>query len=271
MINITKDKFEYYVFSATSSSAEIYDMIGSALYDAMGYLERNVIGSAVYNSLETDSLLLTNCEKFVCLMAYKNAIPSLDLVLTATGFGVVSNQSVAPASAERVQKLIAAIDSSLSDCEDNIYDLLRGDARWSYTKIAQEIFCTPFWKASILRKVGYPSADRNILRQKMAQILPAQAHIKQIISAEFYSELLSALRLNVETELQDITIKFIQVAIACIIENDARAFELQIKSLLRFLDSQIDEFPTYMASTAYAANHFTHYQNEKEDSCFFWG
>lgn len=37
----------------------------------------------------------------------RRAIPELDLVLTPNGFGIVSSSSIAPASRERVERLIA--------------------------------------------------------------------------------------------------------------------------------------------------------------------
>lgn len=41
--------------------------------------------------------------------AFANAVPSLDLVLTPNGFGIVSNANIAPASKERVERLIAEL------------------------------------------------------------------------------------------------------------------------------------------------------------------
>lgn len=38
--------------------------------------------------------------------AFHNAIPSLDLVLTPNGFGIVSNTNVVPASKERIERLL---------------------------------------------------------------------------------------------------------------------------------------------------------------------
>ena len=68
-------------------------------------------------SAETEaenSTLATLClplEKAIVCQAYKNAIPSLDLVLTPNGFGIVSNQNVAPASKERVERLLASLEA----------------------------------------------------------------------------------------------------------------------------------------------------------------
>ena len=52
--------------------------------------------------------------------AFRRSVPSLDLILTPNGFGVVSNSNVAPASKERVERLMA----SLADQRDKAIDLL---------------------------------------------------------------------------------------------------------------------------------------------------
>ena len=53
---------------------------------------------------------------------YKNAaaesIPSLDLILTDSGFAVVSNQNLAPASRERVSALLNSLRRQASDARD---------------------------------------------------------------------------------------------------------------------------------------------------------
>lgn len=71
----------------------------------------------IFNEIaETDSLgpnerFRYPLEKLVACHAYMSAIPSLDLVLTPNGFGIVSNQNVAPASRERVDALITSLES----------------------------------------------------------------------------------------------------------------------------------------------------------------
>ena len=50
-------------------------------------------------------------EKLVACHAYMTAIPSLDLVLTPNGFGIVSNQNVVPASGERIERLISSLEA----------------------------------------------------------------------------------------------------------------------------------------------------------------
>ena len=69
----------------------------------------------------TVAALFLPLKKAIVCEAYKNAIPSLDLVLTPNGFGIVSNQNVAPASKERVERLLASLEA---ERDRNIEQLL---------------------------------------------------------------------------------------------------------------------------------------------------
>lgn len=57
------------------------------------------------------------------------AIPSLDLVLTPNGFGVVSTQNIAPASKERVDRLIGSLADYRDECIGNILPALGGESQ----------------------------------------------------------------------------------------------------------------------------------------------
>ena len=57
-------------------------------------------------------------------------MPSLDLILTANGFGVVSNSNVAPASKERIERLMASLDSQRDKAMTALLDMLKQDSTW---------------------------------------------------------------------------------------------------------------------------------------------
>jgi hypothetical protein len=60
-------------------------------------------------------------EKVIASHAFMAAVPSLDLVLTPNGFGIVSNTNVVPASKERIERLQASLEAE-RDC--NLEQLL---------------------------------------------------------------------------------------------------------------------------------------------------
>ena len=53
--------------------------------------------------------------RIVAFDAFRNTIPHLDLILTPNGFGIVNNYNIAPASKERVERLIASLLSNRDD------------------------------------------------------------------------------------------------------------------------------------------------------------
>lgn len=57
--------------------------------------------------------------------ALRRAIPSLDIVLTPNGFGIVSNSNVAPASKERIERLI----NQMAGHRDHFINMLLADLR----------------------------------------------------------------------------------------------------------------------------------------------
>ena len=79
-----------------------------ALYKWMKrYLGAELVEQLADNELEAE--LLLKVKPALANFAYLEALPFLNLVLTGSGFGIVSNPNMAPASTERVKALAAAL------------------------------------------------------------------------------------------------------------------------------------------------------------------
>ena len=77
-------------------------------------LFEQIVESATETAVVAHSTLSTlhsQLEKIVVTQSFHNAIPSLDLVLTPNGFGIVSNTNVVPASKERIERLQASLEA----------------------------------------------------------------------------------------------------------------------------------------------------------------
>ena len=68
--------------------------------------------------------------RIVALDAFRNAIPHLDLILTPNGFGIVSNTNVAPASKDRVERLISSLLANRDDEIEHLISLLVHEQEW---------------------------------------------------------------------------------------------------------------------------------------------
>jgi len=102
----TGTKFEAIAPYIVSADAEIKTILsGSDLYS---YIE----------SLEEDALLRIQLCNLIALTAYRNAIPFVDLIQTANGFGIVNGGNIVPASKERVERLIQWCDRVIDRTTD---------------------------------------------------------------------------------------------------------------------------------------------------------
>lgn len=83
-------------------------------------LERELVGNLELNYSDNELAM-----KIVVTEAFIDAIPSLDLILTPTGFGVVNTDNVAPASKDRVDRLIASLRDSAKAQRAALFKRLR--------------------------------------------------------------------------------------------------------------------------------------------------
>ncbi len=93
--------------------------------DSIRWIESLVVGD-VQLPPELEEMAV----RAVILRAVIHAIPALDLVVTPSGFGVVSSQNLAPASKERIERLIASLSSSLNDLILQLQENCVGCPEW---------------------------------------------------------------------------------------------------------------------------------------------
>ncbi len=207
--------------------------------------------------------------RYVCASVFYEAIPHLDLVLTATGFGVVSNQNVAPASADRVVSLRKQVRRQECAYLDEILDFLRPIVDWSLSRGAD--INSLFWHGSHVRVFGIPQPTRDDLTQHLPEIRRASETVKQLISPEQYEVLLSAERNDSTTSCEQYLIDLCRAYIATLCIGSPKDMFQQRQSILRLIESHPEAYAVYHASPTYQSRHIEIYENKKDDTCFFFG
>ena len=86
--------------------------------------------------------------------AYMTAIPSLDLVLTPNGFGIVSNQNVVPASRERVDALITSLESQRDAAIEAFILRLSSRSDWRESSQGKYFAATMFPFLNLCRRLA---------------------------------------------------------------------------------------------------------------------
>lgn len=270
MIKIDKDKFEKIVLAGTNSTADVFDSLQDALAISTQSLQYTVFRGMDINSLP-DGLTL-DAERFICMNTFYNAIPQLDLVLTSTGFGVVNNQNVSPASRDRVEALRKLVQQCADDALDRIISSLIGNKDWMDSASARLTVDSLFYTAHQLRDyAGKPDAHRSDLYALRPVILEAEELIARTISAEFLVYLISQIRRNLLSDYETLLIWTLRKAIGFYINKQLPAFKKELANASNLLENDIYKFPVYRNSEAYKVKHFEYYKNEKDDSCYFFG
>lgn len=129
-------------------------------------------------------------QKVLAMDAFLRAVPSLDLVLTPNGFGIVSNNTIAPASRERIDRLLSSLEYNRDFALDNLLRTLLQDADWRTTQQgqywSQTLFQTPMSLPENLRK----SHALAYFEQTHSQLVLIETELaEKFISREVYAKL----------------------------------------------------------------------------------
>lgn len=272
---VTQDLFESTVITAINVDAKIFDSMESYLCIAENDVRIKILGDGIYKEFYSlPEEIKNNIASLISLQAFANAIPFLDLILTPTGFGVVSTDTLAPASKDRVDRLLSKVIYAVDDATDllivNLHLSLNDD--WSKTNQFAALTDSIFWTSEDLKQYcGMPTAHRSDLLNLRSKIWQAEELIKRKISPEFFKEILESMRkLNLTPETEEI-LRCLKILTGYFISDSINAFNNGMDSLINMLEGNIDKFKTYAGSTAYKIKHFQYYENKKEDSSFFFG
>ena len=184
------------VLKSVQGELALFDKIQSHLEVAEDWLTANFLSAPVLEMLaalvdDTTNKLLHHARMAEVAEAMFHAIPQLDMVLTPNGFGIVSNSNVAPASKERVERLLASLEKMRDDTLQVLLPILTAEAAWADTAPCQYFQSTLYPWLDLSRKLG--STDH--VWQRFQELHSRMTEIEQRLAADFFSEeLLSALR-----------------------------------------------------------------------------
>lgn len=182
------------VLKSVQGETLLFDKITPHLEVAEAWLTTTFLSEAVLTELPTrdaNNKLLHYARMAVVAEAMLHAVPQLDLVLTPNGFGVVSNTNIAPASKERVERLLLSLEKMRDDTLAVLLPLLTQDVAWGTSDPCQYFEQTLYPWLDLPRKLG--STDHAWLRyQELHSKLIA---IEERLAHDFFScELLNVLR-----------------------------------------------------------------------------
>lgn len=145
----------------------------------------------------TDSnLLKVLTARLVVTDALRRAIPSLDIVLTPNGFGVVNTSNLAPASKPRIDRLVGSMLAHRDDCIAALLPELPGASKWLASAQADFFGATLFPDLSLTDQIPIPNAQ--LPRSRWERYLELRSQILNLeasLAEEWFSpELMDVLR-----------------------------------------------------------------------------
>lgn len=185
------------VFAVVKGETPFFDKVAPFLNSAEQWLVSNFCSLKTFNVVcgyTDDNPTKVTAQRIAVCEALRNAVPSLDLVLTPNGFGVVSNQNIAPASKERVARLVNSLAEQRDDLLELFIPMLVGASKW------KESAQYGFFSASLFPNIDLASlcgftANR---WEKYVELRPKAIDIEDSLAEEFISlELMDKFRLAV--------------------------------------------------------------------------
>ena len=184
------------VLKSVQGELALFEKIQSHLEVAEDWLTANFLSASVLDMIaasddESTNKLLHHARIAEVAEAMLHAIPQLDLVLTPNGFGIVSNSNVAPASKERVERLLSSLEKMRDDTLQVLLPMLTAEAAWADTAPCQYFQSVLYPWLDLPRQLG--STDHAWAR--FQELHSRMIEIEQRLAADFFSpDLLSALR-----------------------------------------------------------------------------
>lgn len=271
-IKITKSDFEQALPVGAAANDSVYESVKPAIERQLAFSNDALLGVAGMAYLEEtgeDFPLLKWYKQLVCLSAFLSVLRQLDLVLTPTGFGVVSNDNLAPASKQRVDALEGALRTQYWWTLAITLNMLRSE-NWGATEQARH-FIDHIYDEYTFFFETHCNATYTDWNSYQTTIEEAEEMLRTKMGDRQMDDILDAYRRADGNRL-----KPYREVISCIIrftdmwavKGAATLKQPVYRRLMRILDSEDNQeyFKLYRESSSYKANHHETFTNTKDSA-----
>lgn len=183
------------VIASVKSETPFIERLSSFLDLAEDWVKTTFTSESTFNTIcgyTNSNEIKIICSRLVVADALRRAIPSLDIVLTPNGFGVVSTQNLAPVSKPRVDRLVGSMLAHRDDCIAALLPELVGASKWLTSPQADFFGSTLFPDLGIVDAVGGATGSK---WEKYLELRPQVIDLEASLAEEWLSPgLMSALR-----------------------------------------------------------------------------
>ena len=262
---ISQPSFEQYVPSFRDSQPNTFEAVRPMMEHYLSVARDQMV---VPEDYANQPLL----EAYVYKNAAAESIPSLDLILTDSGFAVVSNQNLAPASRERVAALLNSLRRQASDARDLLLlDLCK--TNWVSSQQCTLVRSTLLWCPMLARRYGI-AINENDPQGDFLLHLPTIEQASEMATNIIGQPLMDFLITHQDEYNEKPAYVLVREStrkyMSAVVQQNRRAAEAQRQYILKKIELLADELPEYKESSTYRASHAKGYENKQEDPTFFF-
>ncbi len=272
---ISKEDFELSLPVGISAHDEVYESVVPAIELSLHNYCSMLLGDVGTQLVESpdNTPLKQYFKQLVCIAGFLSVLRQLDLVLTSTGFGIVSTDTVSPASKQRVDALEGSLRTALCRARAKVVDLLRSP-EWGKGAEARNfiryLYSEHFFFFSPKASAALSYQDWQAVQ---SAIVDTDEQLRLRFGDALMDDVLDAYRCADRKRMADYCL-FCQLV--CDITDlyssrSKAAFHSSLyRRLERLVDSDPDVFALYHGSDAYKAAHVEPFTNTKESTAFLF-
>lgn len=259
-------------FDTVEGETPFYEKIMPWLDQAERWVMTQFIGCDLAPELTAmpENEPLRTCANLVTVHeAFMRAVPSLDLVLTPNGFGIVSNQNVAPASPHRVARLLGSLETSRDIAIEQLIHNLFLNSTWAASPVRQWFNATLFPNIDLANLCGFTDhrwANYLGLRSKAIDVEQrlAEEYISPEQLAVFRSEVMAMLSdLTVATSHHFRVIEQLRHAVVTVLQGNQVPVQ-SLRDIVDFMRKNEASFPHFRNSATYKLFEPPVFENKKQ-------
>lgn len=268
-IKVSKEAFDMAVPAAKEPKGVVFHKLEDKTNQAIVDIIEDKLGEVglAHITANQGCMLEKVVVELACVDVFLHEMRGLDLVLTGSGFGVVSTNDTAPASKIRVDALDGELRVKWLLLMDRLLQQCFKIEGWYQQGLVviDTLFCF-FEHLKTFSGLQAPiSKDWENAQQS---ILDADRWLREKISDEFMDELITQMATDhLTNENRGIVHQVRRFIGMSVIGNKGTAYEYY-RRLMNTLEGDLETFQTYANSSAFKVNHFKPYENRKEDGAF---
>lgn len=262
------------VFVSVAGEPTFFQKLEPFLLSAETWAEQRITGPAALDEMaqmQPERIELHLLSVIIVSEAFRQAVPSLDLVLTANGFGIVSNTNVVPASKERITRLVDSLESTRDDAISSVLPYLDKLDGWANTEQQKWFKATLFPMPSMIVKLGYSTKLWQSYLSVLDQFSVVETEIAEQWLSPEYMQLLRSYGLNESAApAPDRRIlDGVRRAVLSAVKNSRLPVPL-LDSLVNYIIGHPEEYQVWHDSDTAKLFNPPVFVNKKESHGYFW-